>query len=58
MGMDTTKHQQRKVTIMLPQAVVEAMKAQAQAHRRSFTGEVIWALHAYLAQQQEPREGR
>jgi hypothetical protein len=47
---------QRTVTIVLPQAVVDAMKAQAQAQRRSCTGEIIWALQAYVAQQQQPEQ--
>lgn len=50
-GLDTTKDQQRKVTIQLPQWLVDAMKAQAEAHRRSFTGEIVWALQAYVKQQ-------
>jgi hypothetical protein len=49
--MDTAKDQQRKVTIQLPQWLIDAMKAQAEAHRRSFTGEIVWALQAYVKQQ-------
>ena len=49
--MGTTKDQQRKVTIQLPQWLIDAMKAQAEAHRCSFTGEVVWALQAYVKQQ-------
>jgi hypothetical protein len=56
--MDTSKHQQRKVTIQLPQALIDAMKARA-AHRRSFTGEMVWALQEYVSrEQQTEREGR
>jgi predicted DNA binding CopG/RHH family protein len=54
--MDTSKSQHRKITIELPQSLVEAMKAQAAAHRRSLTGEIAWALQEYLARQ--PRAER
>jgi plasmid stability protein len=57
--MDTSKHQQRKVTIQLPQALIDAMKARAATHRRSFTGEIVWALQEYVSrEQQTEREGR
>lgn len=56
--MDTVKDQQRKVTIQLPQWLIDAMKAQAGAHRRSFTGEIVWALQAYVQQQQEHEQER
>jgi len=49
--MDTSKPQHRKITIELPQSLVESMKAQAAAHRRSLTGEIAWALQEYLARQ-------
>ena len=51
--MDTSKPQHRKITIELPQSLIDAMKAQAAAHRRSLTGEIAWALQEYLARQQE-----
>jgi predicted transcriptional regulator len=54
--MDTSKHQQRKVTIQLPQALIDAMKAQAMAHRRSFTGEIVWALQEYVIRQQPKQQ--
>jgi hypothetical protein len=54
--MDTSKHQQRKVTVQLPQGLIDAMKAQAEAHRRSFTGEIAWALQEYVARQQHKQQ--
>jgi hypothetical protein len=57
-GMDTPKDQQRKITIQLPQWLIDAMKAQAEAHRRSFTGEIVWALQWYVRRQEGDQEGR
>jgi predicted DNA binding CopG/RHH family protein len=54
--MDTSKHQQRKITVQLPESLIEAMKAQAAAHRRSLTGEITWALQDYLSRQQPQAE--
>jgi hypothetical protein len=54
--MDTSKPQHRKITIELPQSLIEAMKAQAVAHRRSLTGEIAWALQEYLARQQREQQ--
>ena len=51
--MDTSNPQHRKITIELPQSLIEAMKAQATAHRRSLTGEIAWALQEYVARQQQ-----
>jgi hypothetical protein len=57
--MGTAKDQQRKVTIQLPQWLIDAMKAQAGLHRRSFTGEIVWALQAYVQEQEQAQqEGR
>jgi predicted transcriptional regulator len=56
--MDTSKLQQRKVTIQLPQALIDAMKERAVAHRRSFTGEIVWALQEYVARQQPQQTER
>ncbi len=52
--MGTSKHQQRKITIQLPESLIDAMKAQATVHRRSLTGEIAWALQEYLSRQ--PRQ--
>jgi len=32
------------------------MKAQAMAHRRSFTGEIVWALQEYVIRQQPKQQ--
>jgi hypothetical protein len=50
--------QQRKVTLQLPQAIIAAMKASAQRHRRSFTGEVVWALQQYVQRQAQEQESQ
>jgi hypothetical protein len=56
-GMDTASDQPHKVTMQLPQSLIAAMKALAKKHRRSFTGEVVWALQQYVShQQQQQRE--
>ena len=44
--------------MQLPQALIEAMKAQAKRHRRSFTGEVVWALERYLAEQEREQKAQ
>ena len=47
--------EKQRVTLVLPKRLVEAMKRSAQRHRRSFVGEIVWALQQYLNQQeQEP----
>jgi hypothetical protein len=56
--MNTVSDQPHKVTLQLPQSLIEAMKAQAQQHRRSFTGEVVWALQQYVAEQQRKEKPR
>jgi hypothetical protein len=48
--MSTSSDQQRTVTMQSPQALSEAMKAQAKQHRRSFTGAVVWALERYIGE--------
>jgi hypothetical protein len=41
-----------------PQGVRDAMKQLAKEHGRSFNGEVIWALRAYIKSRQEGGKDR
>jgi hypothetical protein len=59
--MATMKQKERKdisINTRYPPEVLEAMRALAQEHQRSFNGEVIWALRSYLDAQKgkKPRE--
>jgi hypothetical protein len=56
--MNTASDQPRKVTLQLPQSLIAAMKTSAKRHRRSFTGEVVWALEQYVQQQAQEQEGQ
>lgn len=47
------KQLERKSQVRFPPDVFQAMHALAQAHQRSFNGEIIWALRSYIAQQQK-----
>jgi hypothetical protein len=38
----------KKVTIVLPDIITEAMKTLAQANRRSLNAEIVWALERYI----------
>jgi hypothetical protein len=49
--------EEKKIQVRFPTDVWEAMKQLAIQHERSFNGEVLWALRAYITQQKgEPRE--
>jgi hypothetical protein len=54
--MNMAQDQPRKITVQLPNSLIAAMKTQAKRHRRSFTGEVVWALQQYVAQQQREED--
>jgi len=41
------------ITIVIPHTLVEAIKRLAQQHRRSFVGEIVWALQQDLQQQEQ-----
>jgi hypothetical protein len=46
-----------RTQVRFPQEVWDEMQRLAREHQRSFNGEVIWALRAYLTQQKgEPHE--
>lgn len=40
--------QEKSISTRYPTDVLEAMKALAKQHERSFNGEVIWALRSYI----------
>jgi hypothetical protein len=51
--MDTASKLKR-TTIYISPALQEALRKLGKAHKRSFTGEVLWALEQYVqAHQQE-----
>lgn len=43
--------EKRNVNMRLPQDMIDQMQALAALHRRSFSGEVEWALSHYLETQ-------
>ena len=49
-GMNTTPQEkkQKKITLYVPEEVIEQMKQSAKKHYRSFTGEVVFGLETYL----------
>jgi hypothetical protein len=42
--------EEKKIQVRFPFEVWETLKELAGDHERSFNGEVIWALRAYIAQ--------
>jgi hypothetical protein len=55
-GMNTEKDQQQKMTFVLPRALMERLRALAQQHHRSLTGELLVAIEIYLKQQDKPHD--
>jgi len=47
-GMEKNTEKPTKVTMMWPPSVIAAMRRLAEAHNRSLTGEVVWALREYI----------
>jgi hypothetical protein len=43
----------KKVTIILPDVITQAMKDLAHEHRRSLNAEIVWALERYIAKQSD-----
>jgi hypothetical protein len=41
----------KKVTIVLPDIITEAMKTLAHDHHRSLNAEIVWALEKYIHEQ-------
>ncbi len=47
--MENTQKGERRISIRFPLDVLNAIRALAKRHERSFNGEVIWALREYAA---------
>jgi hypothetical protein len=47
--MENTQKGERRISIRFPLDVLNAIRALAKRHERSFNGEVIWALREYTA---------
>lgn len=45
--MENTRKGERRISIRFPLDVLNAIRAFAKKHERSFNGEVIWALREY-----------
>lgn len=52
-----TKQPEQAITIRFPVPVVEALRVAAQEEKRSFNGEVIWALEQFIAQRRRHEMG-
>jgi hypothetical protein len=46
--MESTQKGERRISIRFPLDVLDAIRALAKRHERSFNGEVIWALREYV----------
>jgi hypothetical protein len=44
----TTEKKQKKITIYIPEEVIDQVKQSAKRYYRSFNGEVIFGLETYL----------
>lgn len=44
------------LSLHLPRALAETMRALGVAHQRSLHGEIVWAIREYVAHQQKPTE--
>jgi hypothetical protein len=47
----------KRTTIYIAPSLQEAIRLLARQHKRSFTGELLWALEQYV-QQQKREQGR
>jgi hypothetical protein len=54
--MKNEERTSKKITFVLPVALIERLRAQAQAHRRSLVGELVWAVEQYLKQQERQQD--
>ncbi len=55
--MENAPKGERRISIRFPLDVVNAIRALAKQHERSFNGEVVWALRAY-AERQKGEQGK
>jgi len=44
--------EKQKTTMELPTEVIESIRILAKKHRRSFVGEIVWALEQYIAREE------
>jgi hypothetical protein len=54
--MGNTEKGERRISIRFPLDVVEAIRALAKKHERSFNGEIIWALREYAARHKNEKQ--
>ena len=54
--METSKTVKVKISFVYPKDLMDALRVLAQSHQRSLVGEIVWALHQYLAQQPEEKK--
>jgi len=50
------QQQEVKMTLRLPASVAEALRHLAEEHERSLNGEIIWALKAYIQEQESKKD--
>lgn len=48
-----TEAKLKRTTIYISPELQEALRSLGKAHKRSFTGEVLWALEQYVQAQQK-----
>jgi hypothetical protein len=46
--MEDTRKGETRISIRFPLDVLNAIRALAKQHERSFNGEIIWALREYI----------
>jgi hypothetical protein len=49
--MKNTTNSEQRISIRFPLDVLDAIRALAKQHERSFNGEIIWALREYAQRQ-------
>jgi hypothetical protein len=49
--MEDTRKGETRISIRFPLDVLNAIRALARKHERSFNGEIIWALREYVERQ-------
>ena len=53
--MEMTHKGEQRISIRFPVDVLQALRALAKQHERSFNGEVVWALREYAKQHQHEK---
>ena len=49
---------QHKITLSIPRETWEAVNELAREHQRSFTKELVWALHEYVRRERQRKRER